>query len=168
MQIYRAYKTEVELTEEQCKLAERHAGAARFVWNWALAKKKEAIDSKSKVPNYAALSKQLIKLKSTELSWLYEISSTTPTCTLISLDRAFKDFFRRCKLKSGPVGFPKFKAKKKHFPHFILRNNIYVGDNWIIVPKLGKVALKEFGYLPIDGVKILSVAFSKRAGKLAT
>jgi putative transposase len=35
MLILRAYKTELDPNNVQCTLLAKHAGAARFTWNWA-------------------------------------------------------------------------------------------------------------------------------------
>ena len=38
----RAYKTELELNHEQITACKRHAGAARWAYNWGLARKQES------------------------------------------------------------------------------------------------------------------------------
>jgi len=42
MKILRAYKTEPDLNNRQRTACAKHAGAARFAYNWGLARKKES------------------------------------------------------------------------------------------------------------------------------
>jgi putative transposase len=75
---------------------------------------------------------------------------------------AFAHFFRRYALKKqgkwhGKLGYPKFKTKKKGLGSFRLTGRIVVSDKAIVLPRLGRLRLKEREYLPTgDGVQILS------------
>lgn len=42
MTVTRAYKTELDLNDRQVTACKRHAGAARYAYNWGLARKREA------------------------------------------------------------------------------------------------------------------------------
>ena len=81
-------------------------------------------------------------------------------------DRAFQNFFNRCKKKvKGKKGFPKFKSKKNETQTFRLDGSIYLtDDNHIKLPRIGKVKLKESGYIPVDA-EIKSVTISRKSGK---
>lgn len=68
--------------------------------NWALNIKKEAFDKKEKIPNAIELHRELNKLKKTDVPWMYESSKTSPQNALRDCDRAFQNFFTRCKKKS--------------------------------------------------------------------
>lgn len=140
--------------------------AARWGFNFALAKKKEAFDKKEKIPNNIELHRELNKLKGTdELAWGYEVSKCSFQESLRDCDRAFANFFRRCKQKKkGKKGFPKFKSKKNDKQSFRLTGSIHVLDGYIQLPRLGKIKLFEKDYLPKDA-KILSATVSKRAGR---
>ena len=39
MQITRGYRTELDLNNHQITACKKHAGAARWAWNWGLARK---------------------------------------------------------------------------------------------------------------------------------
>jgi putative transposase len=39
MRITRAYQTELDLTDQQVTACKRHAGAARYAYNWGLRRK---------------------------------------------------------------------------------------------------------------------------------
>jgi putative transposase len=101
---------------------------------------------------------------------MYEVSKCAPQEALRNLDRAFADFFRRVKQKkqensNGPVGFPRFKSRKAGLGSFRLTGSIRVFEDSIQLPRLGRLRLKERGYLPISGVRILSATVSERAGR---
>jgi putative transposase len=82
---------------------------------------------------------------------------------------AFQHFFRRCALKKqgkwkGRLGYPQVKTKKKGLGSFRLTGRIVVLDKDIVLPRLGRLRLKERGYLPASGVQILSATVSEQAG----
>lgn len=96
---------------------------------------------------------------------MYEVSKCSPQEALRNCDLAFKNFFQRCKKKvKGKKGFPKFKSKKNGLGSFRLTGSIKVFSNYVQLPRLGKIKLKERDYLPIDN-KILSATISEKAGK---
>lgn len=164
--ILKGFKVELDVNNAQKTLLLQHVGCARFAYNWALAKKKEAFEKKEKIPNAIELHRELNKLKQTEFSWMYNSSKVAPQSALINCDIAFKNFFARCKKKvKGKKGFPKFKSKKNEKQSFKLDGSIYISDkNHIKLPRIGEVKLKESGYIPLDA-EIKSVTVSSKAGK---
>ena len=101
---------------------------------------------------------------------MYESSKCAPQEALRNLDTAFDNFFRRVKLKKqgklkGKVGFPKFKSKKRGLGGFRLTGAIHVFEKHVQLPRLGKLKLKERGYLPTSEVKVLSATVSEQAGR---
>lgn len=163
--IFRAYKTEIIVNNKQQTLLLQHLGAARWAFNWALSKKKEAFDRKEKIPNSIELHRELNKLKQSKIPWMYQSSKSSPQNALKDCDRAFQNFFIRCKKKiKGKKGFPKFKSKKNEKQSFRLDGAISVESNYIKLPRIGKIKLAEKDYIPTD-CKILSSTVSKRAGK---
>jgi putative transposase len=66
--------------------------------------------------------------------------------------------------KKVKVGFPKFKSKKNGLGGFRLTGAVHVFDDAIQLPRLGRLRLKERGYLP-TGAKVLSATVSERAGR---
>jgi putative transposase len=163
-----AYKTELDLNHVQRTACLRHAGAARWAYNWGLARKLEAYRNGEKVPTAIDLHRQLNVLKKGELSWMYEVSKCAPQEALRNLDQAYAHFFRRLKDKKAgkkvQAGFPKFKSKKNGVGGFRLTGAIHIYENAIQLPRLGRLRLKEHGYLPVEGVHILSASVSERAG----
>lgn len=170
MKVFKAYKTELDPTNAQRTSLLKHAGAARFAFNWGLAIKKQAMEAKEKIPNAIELHRRLNELKKTELAWMYESSKSAPQEALRNLDRAFVNFFRRCKAKKngsdkGKVGFPKFKSKKRGIGSFRATESVRVFEKAIQLPRLRRLRLKEHGYIPTEGVKVLSATVSERAGR---
>src|SRR5215472_4775486 len=118
MTIVRAYKTELDLTNAQVTACKRHAGAARFAYNWGLARKQEAYQATGNSPSAIDLHRELNARKKTELPWMYAVSKCAPQEALRNLDRAFAHFFHRYKLQrdrnlKGKLGYPQRKTKKK-------------------------------------------------------
>jgi putative transposase len=99
-------------------------------------------------------------------------SRGAPQEALRHLDTAFAHFFRRCKLKQegklhGKLGYPQRKTKKQGLGSFRLTGSIVVFSEAIQLPRLGRLRLKEHGYLPMSGttgVKVLSATVSEQAG----
>lgn len=164
MLITRGYKTELKPNNKQRTLLAKNAGAARYAYNWALGVKQEAMRAKEKIPNAIELHRRLNELKQTELPWMYDVSKCSPQEALRNCDKAFDNFFRRCKQKVKHKGFPKFKSKKDGLGSFRLTGTIKVFPRAVQLPRLGKIRLKESGYLP-QNAKILSANISERAGR---
>src|SRR5919199_1936595 len=99
MKITRGYKTELDLNNKQTTLCLKHAGTARFAFNWGLAKKIEAYKTGQKMPSAIDLHRELNQLKQTELQWMYEVSKCAPQEALRDVDKAYKNFFHRVKQK---------------------------------------------------------------------
>lgn len=164
MLVQRGYKTEIKPNNKQRTKLAQNAGAARYAYNWALNLKQLAFKDKTKIPNAIELHRELNELKKTELPWMYEVSKCSPQEALRNCDTAFNNFFRRCKQKKNKKGFPRFKSKKSGFGSFRLTGTIKVASNYIQLPRLGKLKLKEHNYLPLNA-KILSATVSERAGR---
>jgi putative transposase len=167
--IQRAYKTELDLNNEQLTACRKHAGAARWAYNWGLARKQEAYRATGKSPSAIDLHRELNALKQTQVPWMYEVSKCAPQEALRNLDYAFAHFFRRAQLKRqgalrGTVGYPTRKSKKRGLGGFRLTGSIVVFPQAIQLPRLGRLRLKERGYLPTSGVKLLSATVSEQAG----
>ena len=135
MIVLRAYKTELDLNNRKKTACTQHAGAARWAYNWGLARKIEAYQKGEKVPTAIDLHRELNILKKGELAWLYEVSKCAPQEALRNLDQAYAQFFRRVKEKKAgrkiQVGFPRFKSKKNSLGSFRLTGAIHVFDNAI-------------------------------------
>jgi putative transposase len=166
MLIYKSYKTALRPTKEQEVLFNKAAGTARFVYNWGLAQRIEEYKQSKKTSTAISQHKELNALKETKFPWMYEVSKCVAQQALRDLDTAYKNFFRSIKKKNGKPGFPKFKSKHTSRESFFVEGSIHVGDNWVQLPRIGKVRLHESNYIPNENVvKVLSAVVSKRAGR---
>jgi putative transposase len=169
MIIQRAYKTELDLNDQQTTACRKHAGAARWAYNWGLARKQEVSRATGASPSAIDLHRELNALKQIEVPLMYEVSKCAPQEALRNLDHAFGQCFRRTQLKKagtwkGRLSSPRFKTKKKGLGSFRLTGSIIVFADAIQLPRLGRLLLKERGYLPASGGKILSATVSEKAG----
>jgi len=73
MHVVRGYKTELDLNDQERTACLKHAGAARFAYNWGLARSMEAYRTTGKRPTGVDLHKQLNALKPTDFPWMYEL-----------------------------------------------------------------------------------------------
>jgi putative transposase len=172
MRVTRAYKTELDLNDQQVTACTRHAGAARYAYNWGLARKQEAYTATGRSPSAIDLHRELNARKQTDLPWMYQVSKCAPQEALRNLENAFTHFFRRCARKragalNGKLGYPQRKPKKRGLGSFRLTGAIVVFPAAIQLPRLGRLRVKEQGYLPVSGtagVRVLSATVSEQAG----
>ncbi len=172
MRIVRAYKGELALNNAQITACKKHAGAARWAYNWGLRRKQEAYEQTGKTPTAIDLHRDLNLLKKTDVPWMYAVSKCAPQEALRNLDTAFSHFFRRCQQNRagtlrGRRGYPKPKSKKKGLGSFRLAGSIVVFPAAIQLPRLGRLRLKEQNYLPVSGasgVKLFSATISEHGG----
>lgn len=173
MKINRAYRVELDPNNVQRTALLRHAGCARWAYNWGLRRKIEEYEVKGKSPGAMALHRELNTLKKADpedggLPWMYEVSKCAPQEALRDLDRAFQHFFRRCKQGDRRKGFPRFKSRKRGIGGFRLTGTIKVTEDGrhVQLPKLGLLRVKERGYLPGPDrdVRILSATVTEQAG----
>ncbi|ELC8341370.1 transposase [Clostridium perfringens] len=161
----RAYKMEINPTDEQKSKIHRTIGVSRFIYNFYIARNKEIYERKGKFISGMDFSKWLNNEyipNNQEVKWIKEVSSKATKQAIMNGDKAFRDFFKKAK------GFPKFKKKKNqdvkaYFP----KNN---KTDWTLerhrvkIPTLGWVRLKEFGYIPINSV-VKSGTVSQKADR---
>jgi IS605 OrfB family transposase len=170
VQITRGYRTELDLNNKQITDCKKHAGSARYAYNWGLKRKQEVYQTTGKRISAMELHRELNQLKQRELPWMYEVSKCAPQEALRDLDVAFTNFFRQVQLKKegkwkGLPGYPTFKTKRKGFGSFRLTGSIHVYEQTIDLPRLGRLRLKECGYVPTSGVNVLSATVSEEAGR---
>ena len=170
MKRVRGYKTELDPTSEQYVFLCQCAGISRYAYNYGLARKQEAYKNGEKTPYANDLQRELNARKHDDLPWLDAVSKWIVQNALRDVDGAFKNFFDKCSLKKqgkhhGKCGYPQFKSKHQGRGSFRLDCPVHVFDDCVQLPKLGKIRLKEHGYIPTWGVKVLSATVSEKAGR---
>lgn len=139
----KVYRFRMEPTRAQGEALLRMAGARRFVWNWGLARRKEAYAATGKGLTYNQQAAELTALKKQpEMAWLKDVDSQLLQQALKDLDRAFKAFFEK------RARFPRFKSKKRDEPRFRIPQRVKVEDSKVYVPKVGWVRIRQSQ--PID------------------
>lgn len=111
-----------------------------------------------KTPTAIDLHRELNHRKRTDLGWLYESSKCAPQEALRNLDLAYRNFFE------GRAGFPRFHSKRRGEGSFRLTGSIRVERGHVTLPRIGRVKLKERGYLPV-GIHVRSATISEKAGR---
>ncbi len=160
MKIHKAYRYELKPNIEQRILLAKHAGCARFAFNWGLQKRIDLYEKEKKSTNAIEQHRLLNSLKTTEFPWMYEVSKCAPQEALRDLDRAFQNFFRG--LKTGQqVGFPSFKRKGDR-DSFRLTGTIKAEGKKLQLPRFGMLTLKETS--KCSG-KILSATVTREADR---
>ena len=168
----KAFKTEIKPTQAQKIKIEQSIGVCRYLYNSYVAKnielynefKEEKIDKKNSFMSANNFDKYINnEIKVLEnFSWINTCGSKARKKAICDAETSFKRFFK------GLSGFPRFKKKKNqdvklYFP----KNN---KTDWKIdrhrlnIPTLKWVRLKEFGYIPANGI-VKSGTVSKKAGR---
>ena len=161
----RAYKIEINPTDEQKSKIHQTIGVSRFIYNFYIAHNKEVYEKEGKFVSGMDFSKWLNNEyipNNQDKKWIKEVSSKATKQAIMNGDKSFRDFFKKAK------GFPKFKKKKNqdvkaYFP----KNN---KTDWTIerhrvkIPTLGWIRLKEFGYIPVNSI-VKSGTVSQKADR---
>jgi putative transposase len=146
--VNQAYRFALDPASAQERALRSHAGAARFAWNWGLAKCKERYDSEGKWYSAIDLHKLWNAEKKTDpaLAWWPENSKCAYQEAFRDLDRALGDFIKSKKgQRAGKrLGFPRFKKRGKcrdsaRFSTGAMRCN----GRTVTLPKLGTMATHE-------------------------
>lgn len=161
----RAYKIEINPTQEQKMKIHKTIGVCRFVYNFYIAHNKEIYENEKRFVSGMDFSKWLNNEylpKNQDMKWIKEVSSKATKQAIMNADKSFRNFFK------GVSGFPKFKKKNKsdvkaYFP----KNN---KTDWTIerhrvkIPTFGWIRFKEFGYIPINSI-VKSGTVSQKANR---
>lgn len=151
----KAYKYRLNPNKQQRELLERYFGCTRYVYNWALGRKKEAYENDKTSLSYEDLCKELTQLKKEEdKEWLAEAPAQQLQQAIRNMSAAYQRFFREKK------GYPKFKSKKfsKQSLNYPQKVRIDFENHRLTFPKIGDV--KFFKNRTFDGT-VKTVTLSK-------
>jgi putative transposase len=178
-----AFRYELAPNAAQRVLSAKHAGCARFAWNWALgerifrnarsesrrsslsrdrcaiAGRDRECQGEARFTNAIEQHRELNARKGTEWPWMYEVSKCAPQEALRDLDRAFRNFVR-ARRAGRAFGFPRFKRKGID-DAFRLTGSIRVRSRTVQLPRLGAIRTKE-GTQKFQG-RILSATVRREA-----
>lgn len=148
----KAFKTEIAPNNDQKSLIHQTIGTCRYVYNLYIEKNKEAQKQDNKFITGYDFSKWINNehAKSEEFKWIKHVSSKAVKQSIMNAEKAYKNFFKK------KAAFPRFK-RKSDYGSFYLIGTIHVERHLIQLPTLGKVKLKEKGYVPRSGIKSCTV-----------
>lgn len=149
----KSLKVRLELNNKQTTLANKHAGVARYAYNWGKAICDESINAGNGRPTAIDLHKKFVAEEKSQKEWLYEVSKFSPQQALRNLDEAYKRVF-----KVKGTKFPKFKKKFAH-DSFYLEGGIKTSGNRIKVQKFGWLKCSE----ALPSCEIKNVVISRTA-----
>jgi putative transposase len=116
----------------------RMAGARRFVYNWALDRRKRYYAEYGKGIFAKQLSLELTSLKSEpDTLWLKEADAQVLQQALSDVDRAFDAYFNR------RSRFPRFRSKKAGHFAFRIPQRVRVENGKVYVPKVDWVRIRQ-------------------------
>lgn len=151
--IFRSYQFQLQPTQNQKVLLDKHFGCVRFIYNYFLNERKEQYLKNKKSDNYYTQSALLTILKhQEETNWLNEVNSQSLQFSLRCLDTAYINFFR------GNAGFPQFKCKKNK-NSFTIPQSTKIEDTKFYAPKF-REGIKIIKHRKING-KITKCTLSK-------
>jgi putative transposase len=138
--------------DSQKELLGKHFGCSRFVYNHFLKEKQDHYLNNGKTLNYNNCSNIMTGLKKGDFQWLKEVNSQTLQQSLMNLETAYGNFFRK---KSK---FPRFKKKSNH-QSFRVPQHISLKGDRIQIPKF-KDGIPIVLHRKLEG-EIKSVTISK-------
>ena len=134
----KVYRFRISPTARQEAALARFAGARRFIFNWALQRRKETYAQSGKSVSWSKLSAELTELKNKlGFEWLRELDSQLLQQALADCRRAFDNFFQK------RAGFPKFKKKHSAHQSFRIPQRVKLENGRIYIPKIGWVAIRQ-------------------------
>jgi IS605 OrfB family transposase len=174
-----AYRYALDPTPAQERELRSHAGAARVAFNWGLARVKAVMDQRAAEATYGlsgddmtpSLSWSLYSLrkawnaaKDQVAPWWAECSKEAFNTGLDQLSRALKNWAdsRKGKRKGRPVGFPRFRSKRKARPSVRFTTGaIRCETTHAVLPRLGRIRLHERADLGDARVLSATVRFER-------
>jgi len=134
----KAYKYRLFPNKQQEEQIQKTFGCCRFVYNQILSRRKEMYEAQKESMNKTSCNNYCNQVLKKEYEWLKEVDKFAISNAIYNLDNASKRYMN----KLG--GKPKFKKKNKgeSYKTNYTNNNVEVLDDYIKLPKIGKVFAK--------------------------
>ncbi len=165
MEVRQAFRFELDPNQKARMALAKHIGAARFAYNWGLARLKEALEQGRPLPSAVQLHKEWNRWKRKNAHWWVEVSKCAPQEAFRDLEKALKAW------REGRANFPRFKRKKSLDDNKArLTGSIRVTPRHVKLPRIGKVRTKErtdkfLELLQAGKARILSATISREADR---
>jgi putative transposase len=185
-----AYRFALDLTPTQERALLAHAGAARVAHNWALARVKAVMDQRAAERSYGvpddlltpavswslpALRRAWNAAKGEVAPWWAECSKEAYNTGLDALARGLKNWAdsRSGKRAGRPVGFPRFKSKRRTVPSVRFTTGtirVEPDRKHVVLPRLGRLKTHESARklarrLEAGTARILSATVRRDSGR---
>lgn len=189
-QVVQAYRFALDLTPAQGRDLARHAGAARLAHNWGLARVKANLGQRRAERSYGIAEADLTPLvnwslyglrkawnqaKNEVAPWWGQCSKEAYNTGLDQLARGLKNWSdsRKGNRKGKPVGFPRFKSKRKATPSVKFTTGtlrLEEDRKHITLPKVGTLKTHEstrklHRRLQAGTARVLSATVRREAGR---
>lgn len=178
MIVRQAYRFELDPNDVQKTALKKHAGTARYAYNWGLEQVKEALDARAqgadaRIPTAVDLHRRWNRYKKEHAPWWTEVSKCAPQEALRDLGVGLKHFFdsRAGARKGRKVGFPRFR-KRGVRDRFRYSTGSFGpdGSGHVKLPRVGRVRTKEpttklLRRLEQGDARITSATVSRRADR---
>jgi putative transposase len=148
VKVTRAYRFALDPSPAKERALRSHAGAARFAWNWGLARCLERYAAEGRWYGGVELHRlwNVAKKCDPALAWWTENSKSVYQEAFRDLDRALRDFVasRNGRRKGKPVGFPRLKKRGRcrDSCRFSARPLRCAGST-VTLPRLGTISTHE-------------------------
>lgn len=173
VKVCQGYRFALDPAAAQERMFWSHAGAARFAWNWGLARCRERYEAEGRWYSGIELHRLWNAQKKADpaLSWWGENSKCIYQEAFRDLDRAMREFVKSKKgqRKGARLGFPRFKKRWKCRDSFRFTTGaIGCGRATVTLPRLGTIkthesARKLYRRIENGSARILSATVSRTA-----
>ena len=176
-----AHRFALDPTPRQVRALRSHAGAARVAFNWGLARVKANLAQREAERTYGigddeltpslswslySLRKDWNAVKETVAPWWAECSKEAFNTGLDQLARALKNWgdSRKGKRKGKPVGFPRFRSRRKARPSVRFTTGaIRCESTHAVLPRLGRIKMHE--QADLGDARVLSATVRYERGR---
>ncbi|HTX51777.1 MAG TPA: RNA-guided endonuclease TnpB family protein, partial [Candidatus Baltobacteraceae bacterium] len=135
---HKVYRFRLEPTVTQARGLVQQAGARRWVWNWALARRRTHYQATQTSLSFKELSTELTAVKhQPATAWLQTMDSQLLQQSLRDLQAAFSRFFAK------DARFPRFKSRKRDRLRFRIPQRVQLKGSRVYVPKVGWVRIRQ-------------------------
>jgi putative transposase len=172
VKVIQAYRFALDPTPAQAGALLSHVGAARFAWNWGLARCQERYAAEGRWHSAIDLHKLWNAQKKTDpsLAWWAENSKCAYQEAFRDLDCALRAFVKSMKgtRRGSRLGFPRFKKRGKCRDSARLTGSMRCTGTTVTLPRLGAIRTHESTRklarrLENGTARILSATVSRRA-----
>jgi putative transposase len=148
MRVIQAYRFALDPSPAQERMLRSHAGAARFAWNWGLARCRERYEAEGRWFSGTELHRLWNTAKKADpaLAWWGENSKCAYQEAFRDLDRALKDFIKskNGERKGRRLGFPRRKKRGRCKDSFRFSvDPLRCAGTAVTLPRLGTIRTHE-------------------------